>query len=95
MSNIITRSLGWLHAWPPAAKAAFQAALAIVLFALGAALENRVQLIFEDDPKQVVRGILWVAGLLVLAGFYGVLHYAYLWGRQQEENLRTAQRRAI
>ncbi len=95
MSNVVIQVFAWLHARHPAVKAATQAALAIILFIIGAALEDRVQLVFDNEPKQVIRGIFWVVCLFGSAAIYGVLHYAYLWGRQQEEDLRTAQRRAI
>ena len=80
---------------PPLASASVHAVSAILLFMFGAILENRLQLIFDNDPAKKLQGFVWVLFMLILSIIYGWLHYVVQQALKTYSEERAAQRRTL
>jgi GAF domain-containing protein len=81
--------------FPPLVSASAHAVSAILIFTIGAVLENRLQLIFEDDPAQKLQGFIWIVLMVVLSIMYGWVHYLIRQILKANEEEQAARRRSL
>lgn len=84
-----------LHNQSPGIKAVAHTAFAVLCFIGGALLENRLQQIFDPDAAKQLSGYFWIAGMVLVASFWGMAHYVYQNKLHEEIEVTNRQRRSI
>jgi hypothetical protein len=85
----------WFSNLSPSSKAFVSAFTAIVGFAIGAFLENRVQLVVGDQPGDFSIGLLWIILSVIIAAFWGLLHFSYRHFLETHKDMKEKDRRVI